>query len=365
MVTPLMAASRAARPSVSALASSGPGAPSVLGGTGTTLPPTQEISDSAQSMWQTFLDALPRVGVAVAVIVAGWAVGRALRWAIRGVLGRRRTPSFAAVMSKLASWVVLGVSVLLAIAVTFPSVKPVDLLAGLGFFSVAVGFAFQDILENTLAGVLLLFRQPFRSGDQVTVIDRSGTVTEINIRETRLTTFDGESVLIPNRDVYKNVILVHTHDRLHRLQFDVGIAYDNDAGRAAQAIVETLKTVPGVEPAPPPEALVAELAVSTVNIRAFLWANSRQHNSIVVLDASIRAVKARLDRDGVEMPANIVALQATPSFRAALHDGADITPGGNLRSRGSSQRSGRGGDRASASAAGAVPARDLGGWAPQ
>ncbi len=60
------------------------------------------------------------------------------------------------------------------------------------------------------AGVLLLFRQPFRSGDQISVVDQSGTVTEINIRETRMTTFDGESVIIPNRDVYKNVILVHT-----------------------------------------------------------------------------------------------------------------------------------------------------------
>ncbi len=293
--------------------------------------PTDEISSSARSLWESLLDALPRLGVAIVIVFVGWGIGRGLRWALRSHLRRSRTPSFANVISKLSLWIVVIVSVLVAAAVTFPSVKPVDLLAGLGFFSVAVGFAFQDILENTLAGVLLLFRQPFRSGDQINVVDQSGTVTEINIRETRITTFAGESVIIPNRDVYKNVILVHTHHATHRLQFDVGIAYDNDAEQATRVIVEALSTVRGVESVPPPEALVHELGVSTVNIRAMLWSDSRRHESIIVLDAAIKAVKSRLDRDGIEMPANIVALQATPSFRAAIRGEAQVTPAGNLR----------------------------------
>ena len=296
-----------------------------------TAAPAEEISSSARSLWESLLDALPRLGVALVIVLVGWGIGRGVRWVMRARLRRSRTPSFANVISKLTSWMVVIVSALVAVAVTFPSVKPVDLLAGLGFFSVAVGFAFQDILENTLAGVLLLFRQPFRSGDQITVVDQSGTVTEINIRETRITTFDGESVIIPNRDVYKNVILVHTQHDLHRLQFDVGIAYDNDAEQATCAIVEALTETPGVGHDPPPEALVHELAVSTVNIRAMFWTNSRRHESITVLDTAIKAVKSRLHRDGIEMPANIIALQATPSFRAALHGDATLTPAGNLR----------------------------------
>lgn len=293
--------------------------------------PTEEISSSARSLWESTLDALPRIGVALAIVFVGWGIARGVRWIVRTRLRRSRTPSFANVISKLTSWVIVIISALIAVAVTFPSVKPVDLLAGLGFFSVAVGFAFQDILENTLAGVLLLFRQPFQSGDQIKVVDQAGTVTEINIRETRITTFDGESVIIPNRDVYKNVIRVHTHHDLHRLQFDVGIAYDNDAGQATSAIVEALNATPGVENDPPAEALVHELAASTVNIRAMFWTNSRRHESIVALDTAIKAVKARLDRDGIEMPANIVALQATPSFRAAVQGDAAVTPAGNLR----------------------------------
>lgn len=169
-----------------------------------------EIADSANGLWQTTLDAVPRVGTALVIIAVGWIGARLLRMGLHRYWKKRQTPSFALVMSKVVGWVVLTIVILLAIAVTFPSVKPVDLLAGLGFFSVALGFAFQDILENTLSGILLLFRQPFRSGDQITVMDRSGTVEGITIRETRLTTYDGELVVIPNRDVYKNVIDVHT-----------------------------------------------------------------------------------------------------------------------------------------------------------
>ncbi len=293
--------------------------------------PTDQIGDSARSLWESTLNALPRVGVAIVIVFVGWLIGRGVRWLMRARLKHHHTPSFAKVISKLTAWILVIVSLLLALAVTFPSVKPVDLLAGLGFFSVAVGFAFQDILENSLAGVLLLFRQPFRSGDQIAVVGQSGTVVEINIRETRLTTFDGESVIIPNRDVYKNVILVHTDNPTHRLQFDIGIAYDNDPASATVAIIEALQTVPGIEHDPLPEAVVRELGVSTVNIRAMFWTDSRRHESITITDAAIKAVKTRLDADGIEMPAEIIALQATPSLRAALHGTEEITPAGNIR----------------------------------
>jgi small conductance mechanosensitive channel len=295
--------------------------------------PTEEISSSARSLWDSLLDALPRLGVAFVIVTIGWMVGRGLRGLMRSRLERSRTPSFANVISKLTSWIVVVVSVFLAIAVTFPSVKPVDLLAGLGFFSVAVGFAFQDILENTLAGVLLLFRQPFRTGDQIQVVDQSGTVTEINVRETRITTFDGETVIIPNRDVYKNVILVHTHHDTHRLEFEVGIAYENDADEATRAIVDALASVDGVHHDPPPDAVVHELSASTVDIRAMFWTDSRRYESVTIRSRAITAVKARLDRDGIEMPSGLVALQATPSFRAALRGDEQLTPGGSIGQR--------------------------------
>ena len=196
----------------------------------------EEIAESAQSLWQSTLDAAPRLWTALLIIAAGWVVSRVLRWVLRRHLRRRRTPSFSSVISKVTGWLFLVAVMLVAVAVTFPSVQPVDLLAGLGVFSLAIGFAFQDILENTLSGILLLFRQPFRSGDQIQVMDQVGTVEEINIRETRMTTFDGELVVVPNRDVYKNVIVVYTHNQLRRQDFVVGVAFESDTEEATRVI---------------------------------------------------------------------------------------------------------------------------------
>ncbi len=292
---------------------------------------TEEVSESAQRMGDSLLRALPRIGVALVVVLLGWALARLLRWSLRHWFARTHTPSFATVMSKLAGWTLVFVSVLAGVAIAFPSVKPVDLLAGLGFFSLALGFAFQDILENTLSGVLMLFRQPFAGGDQIEVQGHTGTVEAITIRETRIKTFDGQLILIPNRDVYKNVIRVQTHFERRRIAFVVGIAYENDPAEAAEVIVAALTRVDGVHAEPAPEALIQTLGVSTVDLEARFWTASPQHGSRVVLHRAIDAVKTALDEAGIEMPADIVALQATPSFRAALQGDGDVTPGGSVR----------------------------------
>ncbi len=290
-----------------------------------------DLSGDARAMADSVIAALPRVGVALIVVAVGWGLARLLRWALHRWLSRGQTPSFSRVISRLAGVLVLAAALLIATAVVFPSVKPVDLLAGLGFFSVAVGFAFQDILENTLAGVLLLFRQPFASGDQIEVQGQSGTVEAITIRETRIRTFDGQLVLIPNRDVYKSVLRVQTHYDQRRMAFVVGVAYENDPRQAAEVIVAALSQVDGVSADPRPEALVEELGVSTMDIQARFWTAPRQHESLVVLHRAIGAVKTALDDAGIEMPAEIIALQATPSFRAALQGDADVTPGGAVK----------------------------------
>ncbi len=290
---------------------------------------TEEVAQSAGDLLSTFLSALPRVGIALLVAAGAWAAGRAFRWALVRILRRTHTQSFATVMSKLAGWGVTSIGVLLAIAVTFPSVKPVDVLAGLGFFSVALGFAFQDILQNLLAGVLLLFRQPFEAGDQIQVLECSGTVERITIRETILRTFDGKRVLIPNADVYQNAIEIQTAFPQRRTSFVVGVAYEADLDEAMSVIVDTLGTVEGVNAEPSPEAVMLELGAATVNIEAHFWSAPLQHDVLAVQTRAITAVKIALDAAGIEIPSDIIALQATSSFAAALR-GDPVTPGGNI-----------------------------------
>jgi small-conductance mechanosensitive channel len=279
----------------------------------------EELQQSAVGAWETFVAALPRVGIALLALVAFVLFGRLIRSPVRRRLERRRTPSFARVFGRLAGAAATVVGVLVAMAIAFPSVRPVDLLAGAGVLSVAAGFAFQDILQNLLAGVLLLFREPFRGGDQIQVGDVQGTVDEINIRETVITTFDGRRVLIPNSRVYTDVIRVQTaHPRI-RSDFTVGIGHGCDPAVARAVGVAALGRVDGVAADPPPEALVRELSASTVDLEMWFWTSPRQRDVRRTRGAAIEAVKAAFDRQGIEMPSGIVALESTPSLQAALH----------------------------------------------
>ena len=288
-----------------------------------------ELQESATGAWATFVESLPRVGIAVGVLVAFVVTGRLLRPLVRRRLVRHRTPSFARVFAKLTSSAMTVAGVLLALTIVFPSVRPVDVLTGAGVLTIAAGFAFQDILQNLLAGILLLFRQPFRGGDQIMVGEVTGTVEEINIRETVIMTFDGRRVLIPNAKVYTDVIHVQTARPTIRSNFVVGIAYEADMAAARRIATEAVATVEGVASDPPPEALYVELDSSTVDLDIRFWSDAHQIEMRRTLDGAIEAVKTAFDADGIEMPSQVIALQATSSLAAALH-GGEVTPGGSV-----------------------------------
>lgn len=281
----------------------------------------EEVAESVTSAWATFVEALPRIGIALSVLVALVLIGRVVRQVVRWRLSKHRTPSFARVFSQLSSVAITLAGALAAITIVFPSVQPVDVLAGAGLLTVAVGFAFQDILSNLLSGILLLFRQPFIGGDQIEVIDHIGTVQEINIRETVLKTFDGRKVLIPNKEVYTNAIKVQTGFALVRTSIMVGIAYEADMSEARRVALDAVRRVAGVADDPPPEALFLELAESTVKLEVWFWSTPKQIELRRIQDQVIESVKAAMDEAGIELPVAIIALQATSSFQADHADG--------------------------------------------
>jgi small conductance mechanosensitive channel len=287
----------------------------------------EELQESATGAWDTFVGALPRVGIAAGVLVAFVVTGRLLRPLIRRRLVRRRTPSFARVFAKLTSSAMTVAGVLLAVTIVFPSVRPVDVLTGAGVLTIAAGFAFQDILQNMLAGIILLFRQPFRGGDQIRAGEVMGTVEEINIRETVITTFDGRRVLVPNAKVYTDVIHVQTAHQRIRASFVVGIAYEADMAAARTIAVEAVAQVDGVAPDPAPEAIYVELADSTVDLTVQFWCDSHQLEMRRTVGRAMEAVKSAFDAHGIEMPCPVLALQATSSWAAALR-GEEVTPAG-------------------------------------
>ena len=118
--------------------------------------------------------------------------------------------TLADLLGRLASAFTIILGLFVAAVVIFPTFNPGDLIAGLGITSVAIGFAFKDVLQNFFAGILILWRRPFIVGDEIRVGNYEGTVEEITTRSTRVKTYDGERAVLPNGDVYTSAILVRT-----------------------------------------------------------------------------------------------------------------------------------------------------------
>lgn len=139
------------------------------------------------SMWTGLASRLPYIVVGVVIVFVFYVIGRLVRRAAHAAGQRTRIdPRLADIFGSLAVALISLFGVFVAAVVIFPSFKPGDLVAGLGITSVAVGFAFKDILQNFLAGILILLRKPFVVGDQIRVQEHEGTVQEITTRSTRL-----------------------------------------------------------------------------------------------------------------------------------------------------------------------------------
>jgi small-conductance mechanosensitive channel len=195
---------------------------------------------------------------------------------------------------------VLGLFV--AAVVVFPTFSPGDLIAGLGITSVAIGFAFKDVLQNFFAGILILWRRPFVVGDEIKIGNYEGTVEEITTRSTRLKTYDGERAVLPNGDVYTGAVLVRTAYPSRRVRLTVGIGYPDSIEQARSVIREVLDSTEGVLSEPRPAVLVAEFAPSSVNLNIFFWTTTRQATVLKVIDSAMTGIKTALDEAGIDIP---------------------------------------------------------------
>ena len=276
------------------------------------------VGDEVRDIVDSLTAALPRIAIAVLVVIVALVLAKLVRRFLAPVLTRRRTPSFGRVISKLIAWSIVIAGILIGVTAVFPSVQPVDLLGGLGIFSIAIGFAFQDILSNLLAGVLLLIRQPFETGDQIEVQGERGTVRGITIRETQIETFDGEKLIIPNAEVYQNVIRVQTAYGPSRQTIEIGLEDWEDFDTATEVIRDALHRVDGVKNDPAPEIYFHEFGDYSTNLEVRFWTDPRQAEKRRVLDLLIRAIARNLHEADIAMPAPITEIDARDSVSTLL-----------------------------------------------
>jgi small-conductance mechanosensitive channel len=183
------------------------------------------------------------------------------------------------------------------------------LLAGAGVSAIVLGFAFKEIGENFLAGVILAFNRPFDVEDTVEIDGVFGKVKTLQFRYTHIKTFDGKDVYIPNADVVTNPVINYTADGFIRFDFMVGIAYEDRIEDAKQLILRTIAANAYVVNDPVHQTFVVEdeLGVSTMNLKVFFWVETLDYRKGAreTRGDVIREVKEALEQHGFYLPADI------------------------------------------------------------
>lgn len=261
--------------------------------------------------WKTIIDiangiiaALPNFVLALILFGIFYVIAKRVQQLVMYMTEKRqRARNLGVILGKLAQGTVIAIGLLVTLTILLPSFKPGDLIQLLGIGSVAIGFAFHDLFQNFLAGILLLLTSPFQIGDQIVVDAFEGTVEDIEMRATTIKTYDARRIVIPNADLFTHSVTVNTAFSRRRLQYEVGVSYKEDIGEVKEIILKAVNSVEGVLHDPPAEAFVVALADSSVTIRVYWWTTMPQHLSILRLqDKVLTILKNRLLEHGVDLP---------------------------------------------------------------
>ncbi|AVX03646.1 putative MscS family protein [Maritalea myrionectae] len=256
--------------------------------------------DTVSEMVQGFFAMVPQILIALIVFILIMILAGFIRKITTRIIASRANRSVGVALGRIAYMAVVFAGLLVAVAIIAPSVGAAELIQILGVGSVAIGFAFRDILQNFLAGLIILLRQPFKAGDWIKASRYEGIVREISTRSTWIRTFDGQDVSIPNGEVFTNAFTIVTRDPIMRTDYQFGIAYDADIDHAKETILGAIKSVEAVSSDPQPDIGVWEFADSSINLRARWWTSTDDF-----YDARmnvLEAVKKAMDGADIEIP---------------------------------------------------------------
>ncbi|RUO63116.1 mechanosensitive ion channel family protein [Pseudidiomarina insulisalsae] len=262
----------------------------------------QPLTDKFQELGATALQLMPLLLIAVAVVVVFWLLGG---WLSRrsGWLQRFGLSELGALLGKRAiRLLVTLIGLIIALEILNATTLFSAVLGVAGVFGIALGFAFRNIVENYLAGILLSARNPFRIGDLIQIGEFTGNVVRLTSRDTVLMTLDGNHLRIPNSVIITSSMTNFSLNPLRRFEFLVDITPDADLADARQIARNVLQQMKGILDEPAPQCLIQELGASTIVLKVLGWVDQRETDVFKARSEAIRFVKQAFDEAAIEMP---------------------------------------------------------------
>ena len=278
----------------------------------------QTLHNQIERMVRGFVQALPTLAIAMVILLITWVVAKyAIRIADR-ITGRTKLredlKQLLDTLVRLAIWIV---GIVIALTVAIPSFTPASAFAGLGIGAVAIGFAFQDIFQNFLAGVLIMLREKMRINDLIECQGITGRVERITLRETHVRQLSNELTIVPNSLLFKNPVKILTDEVVRRDEITVGVGYDVDLEQAQAVIRDTVQGLETVNQDKPVVVVARTFGASSIDFLVQWWAPTTPRDMRLTRSEVVIAVKKALDAAGIEIPYPYV----TNTFKEPLRIG--------------------------------------------
>ena len=248
------------------------------------------------------VEKLPYLVIGIVILVITWLAAKLSRRILRGLLERTQMRESLVSLLSMISYSAIWVMGILAMAIVTTGLSVGQVVATLGLGSIALGFAFKDIIENFFAGILILWKFPFDNGDFIACQDIEGRVEDIEIRQTLIRRTDGQLIIVPNAMMFKNPVRVITADKVRRITVDCGIAYGEDVATGRKLIREAVESCSTVESDKPVEIFANTFGDSAINFEVTWWTGSSPLATRESADEVVEAVKKALDDAGIEIP---------------------------------------------------------------
>lgn len=264
----------------------------------------QDAYTTIDKIMDSFWERVPYICIALVVFIIFWLLTKLFKLFIRKTLENRTytRQNLVLVLNRVGSTFIIFFGFLIALVIAIPGFTPSQLIGALGIGSVAIGFAFKDIFQNLLSGILILLSEPFRIGDDIVVNGLEGNVEDIQIRATFLRSPDGRRIVIPNATVYTSAVIVNSAYQSRRCEFVVGIGYEDDIQKAKKIILDILNNNMTVLSQPAFSVNVTALADFSINLTVRWWVNTTETSTSASISEIQELVVTAFDEKGISIP---------------------------------------------------------------
>ena len=214
-----------------------------------------------------------------------------------------RKPSVVRLASFLTYVLVLTIGLLFSLRILGLDGVVTSVLAGAGILGLALGFAFQDIASNFIAGVAIVSQKQFNVGDLVEVNKIFGKVKRIDLRTTTIQTLDGLTVYIPNKDIFLSQVKDYTNLGMRRVELSVGVSYSDDLKKVKELTLKAIQNVPQYNKEEPTDLYFEEFGESSINFIVRFWVNfKKQTDFLEARSLAVMNIKSSFDTNNITIP---------------------------------------------------------------